>query len=287
MNLPNCSHDDDTTVPILVSILMDDDSSISSSSLSYNSLASSCHSKISAATTTGSVSHHSPVVRFSTVTIIEFPPILGGDTVPSSGGPPVALGSTPCRTMIHDVEQLELGRSTNTSSTTATTCKSSNTPWCYHPRRRSSKELLLSGETRTEMLVDAGYSLTFLSRDTVKSFHIHQKRMETTQMLYAEWEAEQQQQQQDISETPSYSTIIQKGRQQHQQQQQEALRQQNLEQELQQPMKTKDTVVCGGPSKSQQQQQQPRTSLFTKVVLSARFLAWSTRRSRRNVSQKE
>jgi hypothetical protein len=277
MNLPNCSHDD-ATVPILVSIVMDDDSSVSSSSLSYNSVGSYCHTKTSS-TTTGK-SHHCPVVRFSTVTIIEFPPILGGDTVPSSGGPPVALGLTPCRTMIHDVEHLELGRSTSPSTTTTTTTiTSKNNPWCYPPRR-SSKELLLSGETRTEMLVDAGYSLTYLSRDTVEGFYIQQKRMEATQMLFAEWEAEQQRQrqQQEISETSSSSISIQEG---HQQQEEHR---KNLKQ-IQHQMKKKDAItVWGGPKKSHQQQeqqqqhQQERTSLISKVVLSARFLAWATRK---------
>lgn len=96
-------------------------------------------------------------VRFDSITIVEFPVVLGVEVVPSTGGAPLALGSEPSREVSLGLDQFESIR----------------------PKRRSKRNLILNPETRTAMLLKSGYSFEAVANAALSCYRMQESREES------------------------------------------------------------------------------------------------------------
>ena len=105
---------------------------------------------------TTSINRASTKVRFDSITILEFPIVLGVEVVPSTGGAPIALGSKPSR-------QVSLGLNHFES---------------IRPQRRCKRNLILDPERRTAMLFQSGYSFEVIANAALSCYRIQESRGE-------------------------------------------------------------------------------------------------------------
>jgi hypothetical protein len=96
-------------------------------------------------------------VRFDSITIVEFPIVLGVEVIPSTGGAPLALGSKPSREVRLGLDHFE----------------------CIRPPRRSKRNLILDPETRTAMLLKSGYSFEAVATAALSCYRIQESRGES------------------------------------------------------------------------------------------------------------
>jgi hypothetical protein len=100
---------------------------------------------------------HPTKVRFDSITIVEFPIVLGVEVIPSTGGAPLALGSKPSREVRLGLDHFE----------------------CIRPPRRSKRNLILDPETRTAMLLKSGYSFEAVATAALSCYRIQESRGES------------------------------------------------------------------------------------------------------------